>query len=857
MKSSAVSDGLPGEKLKSSLFLNPSNLIVVAGIVLVSFVSYWKSLSCFFFSDDLLCVDYLYKIFNGQPQMLLERMLSPWQDRSISLLYRPLCDLSLALDYLIWATNSFGFHLTNLLMHSASSVVLYFFLRHLLRNSGTNRQDVTVCAALAAGIFAASPLHVEPVLWIVCRADLASTVLVLAVLLFASVRFCQEKSLGISVCILYLAALLFKESAACSAGILFASLFICDTKASSYKQKALSVLRFMLPVLLVTPIYFVLRFCVLGTLIGGYVGSLGDALSRNGFSRIVDLDWAALIGLSANLVVFPSDCIILNLLRSIYLLLAAFLLVRAVIAPWDARTTTILSFLLIASIMALVPAFQVIGVTPTLNNSRIFYLASAFIIPLLVVAVYPLGSQVRRSLRLGAMISLSSMLLVFILMCSMSLDPWVEGSNLLRSLQAKLALAMDKQAALSVSAELLDQSTDKQKELSEYSGEKHPLFLVLNFPANYHGSHLMYEFRELMVLMGPAFFGQKNYSQKLEALDEYPDFVASRVQRLQSKVFDSGTRVLWFDKSDSSLEDFHPEEVSQNVFENGNKQNSTDAVLENARCDIKDQKAYLARFGMPLRFTGADQIEILIKCKKSLKRAFIAMSFAQDGANRSSSKGPDASGKPISGAALTCSDPTGSRTKSDTTGNADLPTVPDDYYLRFDLGQDGEQFCRISAFDLRRHLNCGPMSPLKLRVDKGTEILRCTLLPEKSLGYIDVSKDTITELRNGNFAFKPSQAAEISLDVSHIDNARGMFLEISKPNFQFNFGKVFSHDPRPSKCAARTMRINERSNVFRLQAKEMPPGAFYQLRVCATDDQGRLIGGFSDPITFDLRPVAI
>ena len=53
--------------------------------------------------------------------------------------YRPLQNVSLGIDYLVWNTNPWGYHLTNVLLHIASGLLLYFLLRNLFG------ADVTTC----------------------------------------------------------------------------------------------------------------------------------------------------------------------------------------------------------------------------------------------------------------------------------------------------------------------------------------------------------------------------------------------------------------------------------------------------------------------------------------------------------------------------------------------------------------------------------------------------------------------------------------------------------------------------------------------------------------------------------------
>src|SRR5437016_2163311 len=51
---------------------------------------------------------------------------------SLSAHYRPVQNISYIFDYFFWNTDEFGFHLTNVLLHTGSGIVLYFLLRQLL-----------------------------------------------------------------------------------------------------------------------------------------------------------------------------------------------------------------------------------------------------------------------------------------------------------------------------------------------------------------------------------------------------------------------------------------------------------------------------------------------------------------------------------------------------------------------------------------------------------------------------------------------------------------------------------------------------------------------------------------------------
>jgi len=108
-------------------------------------------------------------------QMLTSLYMSNWH---------PLTWLSYALDYAFYGLNPWGFHLTNLLWHSANSVLFFLFSLQLLKLHHTaksplppspeeNKRQFWI-AALAALWFGIHPQHVESVAWIAERKDVLS-----------------------------------------------------------------------------------------------------------------------------------------------------------------------------------------------------------------------------------------------------------------------------------------------------------------------------------------------------------------------------------------------------------------------------------------------------------------------------------------------------------------------------------------------------------------------------------------------------------------------------------------------------------------------------------------------------------
>ena len=84
-------------------------------------------------------------------------------------LYVPLTWLSFAVDYQIWERNPLGYHLTNLLLHLATTLLVFALVSALLRDRYAYGKAVAV---LTAALFGVHPLHVESIAWATERKDL-------------------------------------------------------------------------------------------------------------------------------------------------------------------------------------------------------------------------------------------------------------------------------------------------------------------------------------------------------------------------------------------------------------------------------------------------------------------------------------------------------------------------------------------------------------------------------------------------------------------------------------------------------------------------------------------------------------
>lgn len=104
----------------------------------------------------------------------------------------PVTWLTFSLDHALWGMNPFGYHLTNVLLHSVNAVLFYLLALRLLRLALTTAGTGTIRlgAIVAALFFAVHPLRTESVAWITERRDVLSALFYLLTVL-AYMKACE------------------------------------------------------------------------------------------------------------------------------------------------------------------------------------------------------------------------------------------------------------------------------------------------------------------------------------------------------------------------------------------------------------------------------------------------------------------------------------------------------------------------------------------------------------------------------------------------------------------------------------------------------------------------------------------
>jgi tetratricopeptide (TPR) repeat protein len=146
------------------IYSHSVEIFICLGLVLLVVVPFQQTVGFGFVSYD----DVIYIIGNKNLEKGFVWSSVSWAFTNLfAMNWHPLTWLSLMLDFKLYGTNAGGYHLTNVLLHLANTLLLFYILR---RMTGKSWQS-----GFVAALFAVHPLHVESVAWVMARKDVLST----------------------------------------------------------------------------------------------------------------------------------------------------------------------------------------------------------------------------------------------------------------------------------------------------------------------------------------------------------------------------------------------------------------------------------------------------------------------------------------------------------------------------------------------------------------------------------------------------------------------------------------------------------------------------------------------------------
>ena len=399
------------------------------GLLVASLVAYWPTLANPFLSDDLN-----FRVFFHGSQLdwakIQRELWSGWGGLVGADYYRPLLTWSVVIDYLVWGTNPFGYHLTNVLLHTLNALLVAHII---VRLAGPGKRYPALLAAL---VFTFHPLHPEAVAWIAGRVDVLSAFFfLLTVRCYLAYRWTgHRRHLFFSLVALIL-GLGCKESVVVVPFVLLA-LDVGLKLARGTPRWAFGARPAALAHFSVIAVYLVLRKVVVGSLSGGQdlfapyasLDAIIQTLKQAGIKLFLLIAPANPAALGHPwTTIFHAAVILMMILPFLELLTHGR---RTIPGPLAGVALVLFPLALVAHIV----------VNPgDLTNSRVLYLPTAGLFILLYSAPWDPG--VRHELRrLGAaQMAVLSLLLAttFFVILRINLRPWTEAGRMIRTIVAQ------------------------------------------------------------------------------------------------------------------------------------------------------------------------------------------------------------------------------------------------------------------------------------------------------------------------------------------------------------------------------------------------------------------------------------
>ncbi|MEK6322168.1 MAG: tetratricopeptide repeat protein [Acidobacteriota bacterium] len=151
-KNTPIGVSKPGEKLVARVW-SRSVYIACGALLVVVFLCYANALPNGFVFDDHVNLrnNPLLRKIENVPELLISG-------------FRPLREVSYALDFALWGERPFGFHLTNIFIHAANTILVFLLIRRLIGD--------VLSSAIGALVFAIHPIQPDAVTYISGRRDI-------------------------------------------------------------------------------------------------------------------------------------------------------------------------------------------------------------------------------------------------------------------------------------------------------------------------------------------------------------------------------------------------------------------------------------------------------------------------------------------------------------------------------------------------------------------------------------------------------------------------------------------------------------------------------------------------------------
>ncbi len=818
--------------------------------LIITFCAFGRTLNSYFLEDDFGEVLYVSQIFSGDWQKVIANFTGNYMGIPTMKVYRPFLLLSLIADYAFWKTNASGYFATNILFLIGSATLLYLVLFELTKS--WNRPRSIAFSLFSAALFAASPLHCESVSLMVGRVDIVCAFFYLlslwcfihrgnkhrwiltttGVISFLIALLTKEMAIGLP---LVLTAICFLFPDTLSKQIDTAGIFATKKYRNTIGQIAKLSFNISYPLWLSCALYFVIRYFALGTLLGGYVGSIGASQFSHILEKWTDIDTIARIIMPLNRAVFHEHSIYHILLFIIYFLLLVLTLTKLILGGISRRW---LLLIIIWAATALAPIYQLWGLGFNLEGARFLFFLTipmAIILPLVIFSPDPgqISDQSNSTIskytsdisgpQIKMLIAGTIILLLLIILdttiAAKNNIPWVHAGKQTRA--------------------LLRQGQNLASSLAP--GTK---AIILGIPKEIDGAHVVYNGATFNFIMSPP-FSKDNYADRFITFEPIlfsnPDLINTsnfKKELLNPAISDS---FLW--REDKMTFEKLPFIIASHVVTSPSE----------LSIPLPAEKEILFPFTQKRGnwLVGSNNLSIQ-HCDAGtglIAGPFDINPLAYDYLEIEMTTNPPLEGRQISVSWLNATKNSSESSAWEKTAVA-LPPHPvsacniQERYL--------PAACEFKIYRIplsrywRWHTN-GMINYLWLEFPPARSIVirNMRLVSDNSI----VPKLSVAQLRPDNRGVYQidKQIFDLDLNASQIKNAKAIKLEFSKANYFFE-----NFESNSDQAVLYSTTINETNTHFLVNPNSFPSPGYYQIRAIGLSNEGQSVGEWSDPLTVKL-----
>lgn len=314
--------------------------------------------------------------------------------------FRPICDLSVMLDYTIWGKNAYGYHITNLILHCINCLLVYLFTKKISQRYKIFNENKFAPAATAL-LFFIYANHSEAVFWILGRSAMLGFFFFMLSCIFYLER---ERNFYFIISLVFaMLAWLSYESTWVLPIVFFAIMFSDNVTGSPVylKQNALNKEKINAIVILTCfAVYLIARRFVTGEWIGSYEsGGTKEISWISILENIFRLSIRSWLPPNENGTIFIAAALILFLIFAVVLIRLK-------------RNSKVIYLLVMALWLVSLMPYVVLGIdTKGTESERFLYLPALFTCFILVVLITQIKKQSTRNISMMAIIILQLIML--------------------------------------------------------------------------------------------------------------------------------------------------------------------------------------------------------------------------------------------------------------------------------------------------------------------------------------------------------------------------------------------------------------------------------------------------------------